>query len=205
MVGGVLQKARLEKQITLDVASRDLKIRKKYLEALEAEAFHIFSSPVHVIGFLKNYSRYLGLDESQIMAFYRRDFGGEKNSLENIKPTGTALPWLSHTKIVLMAAIIIFLTFFAYLLFQYSQFLKPPVLIVDNPAGDARVKSLEIIVSGRTTPETTLQINGQEITVEDNGSFKENLALKSGTNVINFTATNRAGRKVSVTRNVVSE
>lgn len=205
IVGGMLKKARLEKQITLEEASRELKIRKKYLEALESESFDLFSSSVHVTGFLKNYSRFLNLDESQVMAFYRRDFGGEKDSLKNVKPVGVVLPWMSHNKIAFLTALIIFFSFFFYLFFQYSQFLKPPRLIVDNPGGDARVKSLEIVVSGRTTPETTLQINGQEITVGSDGIFKETLVLKNGANVLNFTAINRVGRTTSVVRNVVSE
>lgn len=205
IVGPMLQKARAEKQLTLEKVSLDLKIRKKYLEALETEQFGIFSSPIHVTGFLKNYSMYLGLDPNQVLAFYRRDFGAVKDAAQNIKPVLVALPWFSPNKMAAVGAVLIFLAFFTYLLWQYSQFLKPPQMRVDNPSADVRVKSLEITVSGRVGPETTLQINGQEITVAAEGSFKETIALKSGINVINFMATNKSGRQTKFTRNVVSE
>lgn len=205
MFGGMLRKARLEKQITLEKASLDLKIREKYLEALEEERLEIFSSPTHITGFVKNYSRYLGLDPNQILAFYRRDFGGAANSLENLKPVGAALPWFSPNKASVLIVILIFLTFFSYLSWQYSQFLKPPQLVVDNPSGDVKVKSLEVTVSGRVGADSTLQVNGQEIAIGGTGAFKETIALKSGVNTLNFTATNKSGRQTTVARNIISE
>lgn len=205
IVGPMLKKARGEKQLTLEAASLDLKIQKKYLEALEAENFGIFSSPVHVTGFLKNYSGYLGLEPSQVLAFYRRDFGGGKEERENLRPVGAALPWFSPNKAAVLVVVLIFLAFFSYLFWQYSQFLKPPQLVVDNPSRDSVVKSMEVTVSGKVGLDTTLQVNGQEITVADGGAFKESIALKSGVNSLNFTATNKSGRQTILVRNIISE
>lgn len=205
VVGALLKKAREEGNITLDKASEDLKIQQKFLVALESQNFGVFSSPVHVTGFLKNYCEYLGLDANQILAFYRRDFGDSQQMLKEVRPVGVWLPWITPDKLARMLIIFIFLAFFSYLLYQYSVFVKPPVLLVENPPADAKVKSLQIIVSGRVSPGSELKINGQEVNATVDGLFSESIALKNGANILTFTVTNKAGRQVQVVRNVVAE
>lgn len=205
VVGALLKKAREERNISLEKASEDLKIQQKFLEALEDQKFNVFSSPVHVTGFLKNYCEYLGLDTKQVLAFYRRDFGDGGQTLKEVRPVGVRLPWITPDKLAGALIIFIFLAFFSYLLYQYSLFVKLPALIVENPPADAKVKSLQILVSGKTSPGSQLKINGQEINVAGDGLFSESIALKNGANTLTFTVTNKAGRQTQVIRNVVSE
>jgi len=205
VVGSYLKKAREEKGISLEQAASELKIQQKFLEALEDQQFGAFSSPVHATGFLKNYSEYLGLDANQILAFYRRDFGDAKRTLEEVKPVGVKLPWVTPDKLAGLLIVFIFLAFFSYLLYQYSIFVKLPPLSVENPPADAKVKSLQIVVSGRTAPGAQLKINGQEVNLAGDGSFSQSIALKSGANALTFTAVNKAGRVSQVVRNVVAE
>lgn len=61
-IGEQLKSARESKGVTLEEASRSLKISKKYLEALEGDNFSVFPANIYARGFLKNYSTYLGLD-----------------------------------------------------------------------------------------------------------------------------------------------
>ena len=162
-IGSLLIKAREARGLSLEKVSEDLKIQQKFLEALEAQNFKIFSSPVHVTGFLKNYCEYLGLDTKQVLAFYRRDFGDGGQTLNEVRPVGVRLPWITPDKLAGALIIFIFLAFFSYLLYQYSLFVKLPTLIVENPPADAKVKSLQIVVSGKASPGSQLKINGQEI------------------------------------------
>lgn len=205
VIGTYLKKARQEKGISLDAVSEDLKIQIRFLEALEEQQFNIFSSPVHVTGFLKNYSEYLGLDSKQMLAFYRRDYGEAGQTLNNFKPVGAKLPVFTPDKLAGISIVFIFLAFFSYLLFQYSSLLKPPYLVVENPSGDTRIKSLQILASGKIAPDAQLKINGQEINLAKDGSFSENIVLKNGANVLTFIALNKAGREARIIRNIVAE
>ena len=205
VIGTYLKKARLEKGLSLERASEDLRIQKKFLEALEDQKFQIFSSPVHVTGFLKNYSEYLGLEASQMLAFYRRDYGDVRQTLANVKPVGVRLPFFTPDKLAGVVIVSIFVTFFSYLLFQYSLFLKLPSLTVETPSGDTRVTSLQMLVSGRVSPDVQLKINGQEVNLGKDGKFSESIVLKNGTNVLTFIAANKAGRETRVVRNIVAE
>jgi len=74
-LGNNLREARQKRRIDLVIAEQDTKIRSKYLSALETEDFDILPGPVFVRGFLRTYSRYLGLDPQLFIDEYNSRFG----------------------------------------------------------------------------------------------------------------------------------
>lgn len=68
--GELLKNARESKNITLDQASKDTSIARNYLESLEIENDAAFPGEAYFIGFIKNYSTYLGLDSEYILKLY---------------------------------------------------------------------------------------------------------------------------------------
>ena len=74
-LGNNLREARQRRRIDLVIAEQDTKIRSKYLAALETEDFDILPGPVFVRGFLRTYSRYLGLDPQLFIDEYNARFG----------------------------------------------------------------------------------------------------------------------------------
>ena len=70
-IGDKLRVRREEEGYTLDQVTRDTNIAKSYLEALEAEDFAVFPGEPYLIGFLRNYSDYLGLDVDEIISLYK--------------------------------------------------------------------------------------------------------------------------------------
>src|SRR3989339_2012106 len=87
-VSSILRTARQNKGVSLADASRALKIHVRFLKALEEGNYSIFSSPVHLKGFLKNYSSFLSLPVDEILAFFRREYPIEKNVTltDSLKP-----------------------------------------------------------------------------------------------------------------------
>lgn len=83
-LGEILIRAREERGLTLDDAERDTRIARRYLEALEAEAFDVIPAPVFARGFLRSYAQYLGLDPQAIMTLYPRD--PDPNTLNPPRP-----------------------------------------------------------------------------------------------------------------------
>jgi hypothetical protein len=69
-LGQYLHDARLVKNIDLRDAAQQTRISLQYLRALEDEDFSKLPGEVFVRGFLKNYSRFLNLDESEVMKRY---------------------------------------------------------------------------------------------------------------------------------------
>lgn len=71
-IGNVLQTARKEKKIELEKACQETNIACRYLEALETGMYEIFPGEPYIVGFLRNYAEYLGLDPAECVALYKK-------------------------------------------------------------------------------------------------------------------------------------
>jgi cytoskeleton protein RodZ len=69
-LGETLRQARLDKGVSLADAARDTRIRRSYLEALEAEDPAGLPPTVYTRGFLRTYAEYLGLDSQSMVDLY---------------------------------------------------------------------------------------------------------------------------------------
>ena len=74
-IGRALRKARLRRGKSLEVASRETRVKPEYLQALEAESFDVLLGDVYVRGFLRSYARYLGLNPQKVVSAYERVYG----------------------------------------------------------------------------------------------------------------------------------
>jgi len=206
-VSSILRTARQNKGVSLADASRALKIHVRFLKALEEGNYSIFSSPVHLKGFLKNYSSFLGLPVDEILAFFRREYPIEKNVTltDSLKPLSSPVVLVTPERIV--SATVIFLTFvfFGYLFFQYRSFTNAPGLTVVEPSRDFKTTENITSVSGHTSKDATLKINGQEINVTEEGNFSTAITLLDGVNVLNFAAKNKLDKETRVTRTIILE
>lgn len=70
-ISGKLLAAREAKGVSLEQAARDTHISKRYIAALESEAFDDFPGEAYFLGFLRSYSSYLGLSSDDVVALYR--------------------------------------------------------------------------------------------------------------------------------------
>lgn len=66
-LGNTLSRARRARGISLEDAERDTHVSRRYLNALETEDFSVFPAPVYARGFLRTYSRYLGLNPDDVL------------------------------------------------------------------------------------------------------------------------------------------
>jgi cytoskeletal protein RodZ len=70
-LGEKLKTARENKGYTHEQVGRETNIATRYLEALESEDFAKFPGEPYVLGFLRNYGDYLGLDVQELLSLYR--------------------------------------------------------------------------------------------------------------------------------------
>src|SRR5690349_3279331 len=69
-LGRYLRESRETKELTLEEAVVALRIRRNVLEAFERGEFEVGDSPVRVRGMLRNYARYLGLEEDRVLQYF---------------------------------------------------------------------------------------------------------------------------------------
>ena len=70
-IGERLRLARERNNLTIDQIARDTHVAKRFLKALEDEDFSVFPGETYVMGFLRNYSDYLGLNAEELIGAYR--------------------------------------------------------------------------------------------------------------------------------------
>src|ERR671937_3115166 len=61
-IGGSLREARLKRNLTPADVQKAIRIRDRYLQALEEERWEVLPGDAYVKGFLRTYADYLGLD-----------------------------------------------------------------------------------------------------------------------------------------------
>ena len=69
-LGNKLKSARETKGYTFDQVSQETHISSRYLKALESEDFSCFPGEAFLLGFLKNYGEFLGLDVQELLSLY---------------------------------------------------------------------------------------------------------------------------------------
>jgi cytoskeletal protein RodZ len=70
-IGEKIRKVREDKGYSLDQVARDTHITRRFLEALEEENFSALPGESYVIGFLRSYAEYLGLNAEETVLLYR--------------------------------------------------------------------------------------------------------------------------------------
>jgi len=70
-IGEKLRQTREARGYTIEQIARDTHIAKRFLEALENEEFSVFPGDPYLIGFMRTYSEYLGLDAEETVLLYK--------------------------------------------------------------------------------------------------------------------------------------
>ena len=72
-VGELLKQGRLRQRLSIAECAKRTHIAQRYLEALEEERWNILPSESHRLGFLKLYSRFLGVQADEVLNLYRQE------------------------------------------------------------------------------------------------------------------------------------
>lgn len=113
-VGELLRNTRLKKGKTLGDVSKDLCIRKFYLEAIENLSSKDLPPIPYGLGFVRSYAEYLGLNSPRIVQAYRQAVYAEQENDEDISNEENAPaveyagPNLRHVIIGLVGILLIF-------------------------------------------------------------------------------------------------
>ncbi len=70
-IGEQLRTAREARGLTIDYVADETNIAKRYIAAMEDEDFSVFPGEPYIIGFLRNYAEYLGLESASIVQAFR--------------------------------------------------------------------------------------------------------------------------------------
>ncbi len=205
-VGSIFRETREAKFYTLEEVEKSTKIRKELLIALEADDYSKLPPPTFVQGFIKNYAKFLGLNNEKMLAVFRREFSDKRHKpyvMDTFaNPMDKTKLKITPGRVLGVVVAVLILSFFTYLWLQYRMFVGPPKLTLNSPQDQIATDIPTIIVEGKTDPEVKIAVNSQEIPVAEGGEFKKEITLSSPVNKINVTASSKFGQKTEVERTV---
>jgi hypothetical protein len=99
-IGNSLREARLRQKLDFPTLERAVKIRAKYLNALEQEEFDVLPAATYVKGFLRTYADFLGLDGRLYVDEYNSRFvADEEHHSRQIRTRRSSVPPRRHRRL----------------------------------------------------------------------------------------------------------
>jgi transcriptional regulator with XRE-family HTH domain len=134
-MGEVLRDARLRLGMSVDQASEDTKVRKKYLIALEEDDHAELPPPIYAKGFLHIYAEYLGVDPVFASKLYQPP--ALMASTPAIRPAASGLRMgtaISAQTVLAVLSVALVVAAIFYLYSQYLTFASTPIITaVESP------------------------------------------------------------------------
>ncbi|SRR5258708_6998382 len=203
-LGPRLHQKRLQRKQSLEEIAQVLKIKPTFLAAIERGEYHKLPSPAYAQGFVRNYATYLGLSKAETTMLFKREFD-EKRAMKVLPDGMVQTKEFPLQRLRIQQSLIIFVLFllliFGYLFFQYRAAFLPPSLTVSAPPAGSKT-SQNVMVKGTADSNATVTINGEPVTLSNNGTFQKEITLFPGSSTISIKATNRFGKTSVVQRTV---
>jgi cytoskeletal protein RodZ len=203
-LGHRLHQLRLQRRQTLEEIAQELKIKPKFLAAIERGEYNKLPSPAYAQGFVRNYAEYLGLSKAETTMLFKREFD-EKRAMKVLPDSMVKTKEFPLQRLKIQQSLIIFVLFlllvFGYLFFQYRAAFLPPALSIATPDAGSKT-SQNVMVTGSADSNASVTINGEPVTLSSNGTFQKEVTLFPGGSTITVKATNRFGKTATIQRTV---
>ena len=196
-VGKLLKDARERKKLTLRDVEKRIKVREQFLSALEQDKWETFTSRIYVTGILKNYARFLDLDERKILAFFRREY----ERIEEIKfkeKVSTSYFSSDSKKAIIGGFVFICILLVGYFSYQLFQYFKPPTIQIISPKITTFKRDLTVKIVGKTEKEAVITIMGERIYQDKEGMFEYIMPLKQKVNSLSIEVVGANGKKTVI-------
>lgn len=203
-VGDILRREREKKGLAFKQIEKEIRVREKFLQAIEKNEWQLFSSKVYISGIIKNYSQFLGLDYKKMLAFFRREY--ERKEETGFKERVSRAYLTSDTKQIFFRGVVfIFIIVLIYFSYQIALYILPPKIIIVSPKETAFKHVDSVKISGKTEREAVITIFGDRIYQDKNGVFEYSFPLQKGKNELIIEVTGANGKKNISKKTFISE
>lgn len=188
-LGDRLKRSRKQNKLSLEAISKEIKISPEYLYYLENGQYNKLPGTLYIKNYLKKYCTFLNLQWPLIEKIYDREIiiyqqKAPKKLQSKFHQKALILP-----KIIFASLIIVLLAGLGiYVTVEIANIGRPPQLTIYNLPDQMTISEHSVLLTGKTDPEAQVTINGQEITIDEQGNFTENISLRSGLNSIKVAA-----------------
>lgn len=203
-IGNILKDARLKKRYSFAFLEKKTKIKRGFIQAIEKEDWEFLPEFPVVSGFVKSLASYLKLDIKLSGALLKRDYSLKTLPI-NPKPDVDNKFYWTPKYTFLIGVSVVMIAVGSYLGFQYFKFLSPPKLEVFEPKDNVIITNREVLVYGKTDPDSVVMVNNQPILINDKGEFSAKIEIFEGSKEINVVAKARSGKETIISRRIIPE
>jgi len=204
-LSGFLKEKRQSKNLSLDKLSDVTKIQVFNLEALENGQFEKLPPSVYRAGIFKRLAKFLDINEQEIVEMYNNETqtvetsAGNNSIVESKKENFNFV--LTPRKLIITFSVILLVSLFAYLWYQFNFLVGPPNLVI-NLKEDLITKDGTFTLRGKTDNRVDLTVNGENIYVSPDGDFSKDVSLASGINIVEVKVINSFGKTTKIIRQI---
>lgn len=168
-VGAFLREARENTgRSGADVAST-LRIRAKFLHAIEDGRYGDLPGPTYVVGFIRSYADYLGLDTASLLAQFKTESNGVESHPDLEFPVPPTVGWFPTGKVVASCAVLAAAVFAGWFYLQTENLVD--VAAVPLPPG------LKSAIGAETANEQSADANGATTVVAAAGPVASSMPV----------------------------
>ena len=202
-VGEILKTEREKQGLSFQDIEKKIRVRAKFLSAIEKNDWTQFSSNVYISGIIKNYANFLGLDSSRALAFFRREYEKREEGASFKGKLSRGLMLSERRKSTVIGLALVALLFFSYFGYQVYRFLAPPSVIIYEPTESAFRRVDKVAVLGKTEKEAVITIFDSRVFQDESGIFHYDFPLKVGKNKLVIKVQGANGKGTTVEREYV--
>lgn len=192
-LGQILKNVRKKKNLTLDQAEDETKVRAHYLKAIEDGRYELLPTSVYAAGFVAKYAEFLGLSKAKMVELFNQERGVSGKFTKIMVERRIKEPLFSITPrfIVVIGIILVLGAIFTYIAISVRQFTSPPNLEISAPSSDQVIKEDKVEIIGKTDEGSTIMINGQNVFIDEVGNFRQEVKLQPGLNTFEIRSINQ--------------
>jgi transcriptional regulator with XRE-family HTH domain len=196
-VGKILKKEREKKGLKLSDIEKSIKVRSKYLSAIEHDDWSLFSSKIYITGIIRNYSKELGIEPEKMITFFRREYAKKEDT--GFRKNLTSKYFTPQTVKIIYYLIVLFILLFTYYFgFQVKRYLSPPKIEILSPDKNTFKRQDKIHVIGKTEKEAVIKVFGERVYQNEKGVFSYDLPLKKGENKLKIEIIGANGKRTII-------
>lgn len=200
-----LKEAREAAGFSIEEITKKTNIRPDYIIALEACDFDkLPKGIIYKKQIIKAYSKTIGIDCSSYIFQFCTEESKQKED-KQIIPTRQKKSYFQDIPSILRYVSLVAVCFITvgYLTMQIQKIVKPPSLVLHSPQNGLVTYESALEVTGNTSKEVFVSINGKHIPNNGSGKFSEKIDLSNGVNTIVVSANRKHGKSTTITRHVI--
>jgi hypothetical protein len=179
-LGYILKKYRSKYNLDIDRLSHKISTEVDYIIALEKGNYRFFTSFNQALPIIRKLSYVLGLKYQSLVDLYNKEYEFYINN--KYKPNPKSKLVINYSIFKFSAGIIISGIIIGYLVLQVYQMRYSPVINLENNQLYQIYNQNEYTLAGNISRATNLTLNGQKVTIKEDGGFEVLLNLRQGEN-----------------------